>query len=572
MTRFPPRNGPFRLLLRHFLGGLFDLGLLSEAGAASFTRMIFGIGATFVSLGFLLNYLYVVRYFRLGTADSPQPYLNALLADHAFLIAIPMWIAAFAAVLVGHALFPDETDLRVLGPLPVTRRSVFAAKLSAVTIFTGGFALAAQIALAPLFLLMAFGPWTGHVFTFDAPHHWIASTAGAAFAVLAVLTCQGLATIVAPGGRAPGLAATLRSLMLCALVISLPFVLRLPTYADAFAAADTRLLAMPPAWFLGLERTLLGDDRFGHFAGTAALGLAIVALAAAACYARLYRRFDAVMLRPAADGRRWGRPWRALRGRRVPSRPVFAGVRAFTAITLRRSSLHQGIVVVLSAIGVGIVINALVGAGFVRWIGTGGPPTRGLADTVAWAPFVLVFVSCLAARTAVMVPIEVRANWIFRVAEQGPERVDQLRAGAWTVARIGVVLPVAFAFPLQWLVVGWQAAAVMSTGALVCGLLLHGILMEDWTRIPFTCSYLPGKGFLPHTIILGLVSIVAFTAVGTALVRLGVAGSHGAWVLAALLGGIVLLLRRERLRMWARVPIDYEDESRTEVRSFKFYD
>src|SRR5207237_8014929 len=138
---------------------LVALGCVSEAGAVSFARMIIGICAAWFSFGLLLVRLFMVKYATLSALRAPAPYRQALLADHAFIITLPMWIVAFVAVLVGHALFPDETDFRVLMALPVTRRVIFGAKLVALALVPGLVITAADAALARLFMLTSMGRW-----------------------------------------------------------------------------------------------------------------------------------------------------------------------------------------------------------------------------------------------------------------------------------------------------------------------------------------------------------------------------------------------------------------------------
>ena len=58
-------------------------------------------------------------------------------------------------MLVGHSLFPDETDFRVLMALPVPHHLVFGAKLLALGLFVGLFVTAAHAALLPLSILIS---------------------------------------------------------------------------------------------------------------------------------------------------------------------------------------------------------------------------------------------------------------------------------------------------------------------------------------------------------------------------------------------------------------------------------
>ena len=80
------------------------------------------------------------------------------------------------------------------------------------------------------------------------------------------------------------------------------------------------------------------------------------------------------------------------------------------------------------------------------------------------------------------------------------------------------------------------------------GWLLVEWLMADWRRIPFTCSYIPGKGFVPHMVVKGFASYVVFTlATGLAL-RLSLFRPQAALVLALILGAAAGALSVRRAR------------------------
>ena len=566
------RERPWYYLTRHFFNGLFDLGFLSEVGADSFTRMIIGFGAVFLAFGLLLTRVFALKYAGLSALHDAEPYRRALLADHAFLLGLPMWIVAFVAVLIGHSLFPDETDFRVLMGLPLSRRLVFGTKLLALALFAGLFILSAHVALLPLLLLMSVGRWVDHALPLQLAAYGAASLLASGFAVMAVTAAHGLLVMAAPRGRLLTASAALRSAMICVLVVSLPLVLRLPGQALPFAEGSSWLYIAPPAWFLGLERWMLGDDSRAHFirlARIAGFGVTLASALTVGSYVMLYRRFDRVMLRPSQGGapstRRltWNRWSRSAR-----SRPVFFAIRTFTLTTLRRSVLHQGILVALSAAGAGLVANSLMAADLNGWLSSGGRVSVGLLASVLWAPFALTFVASLAVRMALAVPIEPRANWVFRMTEQDASRVPQLEAAVHTVRRLGVTIPVLLILPLEWLVLGRGAIVVLAV-ALLCGWLLVEILMKDWARIPFTCSYIPGKGFVPQTILTGLLSFVMFTTLGAAVARFSLTGRPGAFALDAILFAGVLALRRHRLSRWKNTPLAFEDQLPTEVNPLR---
>jgi hypothetical protein len=89
----------------------------------------------------------------------------------------------------------------------------------------------------------------------------------------------------------------------------------------------------------------------------------------------------------------------------------------FTTTTIRRSGLHQVVFCSLSAIGVAVAVNSAIG------FGTGSAPRAQAA--IAWRfveailemPLVFFFFSVAAVRTALLLPLDVRANWVFRLTE-----------------------------------------------------------------------------------------------------------------------------------------------------------
>jgi hypothetical protein len=397
-----------------------------------------------------------------------------------------------------------------------------------------------------------------------------ASFAASAFAVLAVTAIHGMLVLWVPRGRLLTVSAAMRSVLVCALVLSLPFVVRLTGMERAVAEGAPWLAMAPPAWFLGLERWILGDAEahVARWAQLAAAALALAGGAAAASYAVLYRHFDRVMQKPAdsADSRDpRGLPSRT---RRPSARPVFDAIRSFTLITLRRSVMHQGIVVALSAIAVGLVANTLVNANLIGWLGRGGTPRAPLLAAVLWAPFVLMFAATLATRMALAVPIEPRANWVFRLSEQDASRPGQLSAAVHVMLRLGVLFPVALMAPLQALVVGRDVIVLMLV-TILCGWFFVEFLMRHWIRIPFTCSYIPGKRFVPQTFVLGLFGFIVFTSVGSTLAQLTRFGVTPAFVVDAVVLVAVLVMRRRRLKHWAIAPLEFEDEMPSEVNPLR---
>jgi NAD(P)-dependent dehydrogenase (short-subunit alcohol dehydrogenase family) len=197
-------------------------------------------------------------------------------------------------------------------------------------------------------------------------------------------------------------------------------------------------------------------------------------------------QFDRVLVQPLLAGARadrrgaWTRPARPVR-----SRPVFAAVRTFTLLTLRRSVLHQGILVALSAAGAGLVTNSLIGAGVAGWFAGDARASRALLTSVVWAPFALIYVASLAISSR---GCRDRSARVFRITESDAARAQGPDAPSRPCAPRAVVplLPAAplrgAAGPKHWRI-GGRAA--------VRWLLVE--IMRHWARIPFTCSYIPER-------------------------------------------------------------------------------
>ncbi len=571
MTGAPER--PSFFLTRLFFGRLFDLGFLSDTGALSFTRLILGICGVILSFWLPLVRLYAAKYARLSEQPGPDLYRLALPADYALLIALPMWIVAFVTTLVGHALFPDEIDFRILMAQPVSRRRIFGAKLLAVTLFAGIFVAAVQVTLVPLFLMMGASRWAEGALLPRAGAYVAASLFGAACAGLAVVALHGALLLGVGAIRAMAASAAVRSVLVLALVLALPLVAQLPGQARAFAEGRPWLQAVPAAWFVGLEQYLLGDRRehVVRLASLAAAVTAAVSLVAAGSYAVLYRRFDRLMLRPAtsltpARARRTGRLSRSIRGRSV----AFSAMRAFILTTLRRSALHQGVIVLLTALGAGLVANSFILSGVLAAIARSGPLPSRVVESLIWAPFVLMFVAARAVRLSLLLPIDQRANWVFRITESADSRVDQLDATVQAVRLLGVIVPVVLLFPFQAIGLGGAATTLVPI-EIGCGWLYVELLMKGWTRLPFTCSYIPGKRFVPQMVVIGFFSFLYFTTWGADLARagLGAPGRLGALAGAGLLFVASAGLHWHRRSTARSTALEFEDVLPTDINPLR---
>ena len=554
-----------RRLTEHFFNAIFDFTVLSSAGADAFKHWLLGAVGGSIAFGLLLTRMYSTKYAALATVASPDPYRRAVLGDDLFIVGLPMLLVAFVTLLVGDSLFPNERDFRILGPLPVRKMVVFRAKLGALLLFAGLFIGALHVSLVPLVLLTSLNPWLQGTILSRLIIWMVVGVMASAFAVLAVTAIEGVLALLVSRGRFRTLTGTIRSTMLAALVLCLPLVARLPTTGGALADGSDWMRLVPPAWFVGLEQVLRGDRDtwFLQLAGMAIAAVISTSVTVAIVYAVLFRHFERLMMHagPTQHARRPADRVRASMGTLLPLAwpSAFRAVYWFTTLTFRRSPLHQGALVGLAACGAALVMNGLIADNVAEWLRTGGPPSSSLVDTTIRAPFVVMFVSGIGVRTALVLPMEYRANWIFRLTEDETTRPEQLRAVDNVVAMLAVGIPVAAAVPLLWIGVGWAAIAGAAVVALVGVIFMHLVLL-DWRRIPFTCSYLPGKRSLAHIFIFGMVAYLVLTISGTVLVRGATTDPMSGVLIVTVLSLLGYGLRRRRLAIWSVTPLMFEDE------------
>lgn len=558
------RDRPDVVLTRHFFTSLFDLGFLSDEGAESLKRALLGSLAVAMAIGLLLTRVFMAKYASLseGPLDA---YERAVVADHAFLMAVPMWIVAAAMGLVGQSLFPDQTDFRILMAEPLSRSTIFGSKLVSLLLFGGLFVAGTHVALVPMAALTLMGAMkTGSIFTAGMAFAF-SSAIGSLFAALAIVAVHGLLVLLAPRARLLVFSGAVRSLLIGLLVLSLPLVGRLPATAGAFSSNAWWLPWVPPAWFAGLERWLIGDASRAALAAEAAIGTLVVLAVSVGSYVLLYRRFDRVNIQSAPGGNAGGRD-RSL-ARWNGRAPVRHAIGRFISITIRRSVLHQGLVVGALAVAGAFVLNSLLSAD-----GWREPFTRrereALIWTLLWAPMTMVFLAIPAIRLALSVPLDLRSNWIFRMTEDVGGRAEVVAANVRVVLALAVGLPLAFLGPVQWWMMGPPVLGVVVVEASM-GWLLVEWLMADWRRIPFTCSYIPGKGFVPHMFVKGFASYVVFTVATAIVLRLSLSRPQAALVFTVIFSAAAGALGIQRTRHARQTGLTFEDELPADVTQLR---
>jgi hypothetical protein len=256
---------------------------------------------------------------------------------------------------------------------------------------------------------------------------------------------------------------------------------------------------LPPAWYLALYDVLAGTRRSVH--GTLALE-AVVATAAVVVMgtvliASSYRRLVRIALETpdgGGDGRTklFGRASRAMAAVLRPG-PVQRAVAGFTLRSLLRSRTHLTLLATYIGVAAALVVSTLI-----RHVASGKPlvletPSEALLS----APLVFYFFTLAGMRALFGIPVEIKANWVFRL--HAPEdRRHAVVAGARLALLLAVVAPIAVAAGLLGAALwGPEPGAIHLGCTAALGMLLVDVLLVGLRKIPFACTYYPGRSRAP---------------------------------------------------------------------------
>lgn len=549
----PCERRQFRILYRDLLRRMVDLELLSSAGdpgklLAQFAAVLAALSLTFVvATG--------GKYWS-GSAAVGQLRLAAQ-AEAEFLFATTMAVAGMLAVLAWNNVLPDRRDCMIVGVLPVRLRTLFLARIAAIctAVGTGVVATNAFTGLAYPFMLGTAG--SGGLRAVLA--WWIAAAAAGLFICLALLAVQGVLALML----------SRRQFLRCSSGIQLAaFFAILGTYflkpPLVFPLSSKSLGGSwePSFWFYALFEQCSGSAPpiLKPFAFRALWSLLLLGVTAAVAFSLAFHRsVRRVVEQPdlsATNGfSQAARVGRFLVDRVFPA-PLDRAIFLFTARTLARSRQHRLLVAAFGGIGLAI------GLAYAKDLVYGY--SRGLFDSLGvngaasryWdranvplmvASLVLLAFAVIGVRAAFSLPLELGANWIFRVttADAPASYFSAVRKTLLALSAVPVWIAAAAAFLLIWPIDQALEHVAMMTAL---GILLVEISLYRFRKIPFTCSYLPGKANL--NVRLGVYAALFLFAAdrGVALEYWAIEHTSAFLVLFAILLWAAMWARRRTLR------------------------
>jgi CubicO group peptidase (beta-lactamase class C family) len=361
---------------------------------------------------------------------------------------------------------------------------------------------------------------------------WIAMMAAGAFIYCCLLGLQGLAAQLLPRRHFLRASSWMQLAAFAFLVIAYFLEPKLVTPADLIGHQSSVYLEWSPSyWFLGLFQELNGSPALPELAKRAWIAIAvafgITAVTYTLAYFRTLRRIvEEPDIPPASNGRSW-----------LPNfgNSFATAIGHFSIRTLLRSRQHR------------LLLAFYLGIGFAAAIlfNKSDETTTPLCSSIA-----VMLLCVVGMRIVFALPLHMRANWIFRIAPipAGSGCMIARRRALYVLSVVPVCLGTAAILFSIW---PWQVAARHLLLLALLGTTVAELCLLGTQKLPFTCSYLPGKSNFNITFLLcinlGLLAIVkaalierdsfdnpaAYTAALALLTGLAIAARWSATKLAA---------------------------------------
>ena len=436
-----------------FFGRLFESDLM-PAGAPQIQLVVWVIAflaapSTLAPIILSKKYVWLV--------NDTQALHGSMEADRTMALMLSMIATGLITLVIWENVFPDGRDGRILGVLPVRLRTFVAARLTALlALFT--LLVIAMTALSSVSFGLINATFRGPGGFFSRTVSHFAAAAGleaSVFFGIIALQCALLNTVGA--AVAQRLAVVLQVAMVVG-VLQMPLLLPLISRPHCAALAP-----------------LIG------------LGMCATALA---LYGASYRR----MTRLALEGTGASTVRRPVLQRLVTMAasitafsPPARGVCVFSLRTVVRSRRHRMILAGWVGLAVAIVAAALVpilvGA---RWNEIQSPRASLLAG-----PLVFIALTLVGMRMLFAIPSDIRANWTVKT--QQPVPVRQALDGAVAALMACAIPSVLLAWGSATVLWGVRVGVIHAAFCACLGFLLAQVLAIGLDKVPFTCTYAPGK-------------------------------------------------------------------------------
>jgi hypothetical protein len=373
----------------------------------------------------------------------------------------------------------------VLSPLPVAPRTILLAKVSASAALVG-------IAIAALNCASAFA-WSLILGTHFAglpgfarfcAAWWLTVIAASAFLYCSVLTVQGFSALLLPRRIFLRLSAVLQ-LAAFGLFLGVYFIEpSLLSPAEIAAAGNSWWLACSPAyWFFALFNQVTGTlpAEFAWLAWRGWIGLGVAVSGAAAslllCYLRTMKKtVEEPDLVPGTRGRGWTPRFGSA---------LQTAIVLFSFRSLMRSRQHRVVLAFYFSVVFALAISLLRHE-------LSAPAPLSIGPDLMIPTILMMTFSVVGLRNVFPLPISLTANWVLRTTQLCPPQ--KYIAATRRTQLLFAVLPVWLASAcLSFFYRPWYQVAEHLVVLALLGFAFAEMSLIGFHKVPFTCSYLPGK-------------------------------------------------------------------------------
>jgi hypothetical protein len=431
-------HGQFQVLVRHIFSRLFEGDMISLEGDTQ-TRII--QTAVVVAIpGLMWALARIASYHQ----PVPKPFWGQT-SDHFFSIVYSFVVMGAVAIFEWDQLFPDLLDCFVLTPLPITARTLFTARVSALALLLGIF-LVATNALGSIFLCLwywsmaksaeLYSPgYLGHL----GPHLAAVFLSGI-FAVGFVVALQGALICVFGEPLFRRISTSLQSILIALFLIVLFLCPLLSHFLSVLLESGSPVVRwFPPFWFLGVhERLLYGPSVpliFHVLARSGCWATVLVAGLAAITYPPAYQRKIRRTIEGAAARR--GHSSFAATGFNtllhctILRTPAKRAIYHFISQTLLRIERHRLYLAMYAGLGLSLVLSITIGLRLAHHRVALVLSPYGLRSVIP----IVAFWTISGLRTALVSPIDRRGSWIFRLIDGKPSLDHLAGTRIWVFMR-----------------------------------------------------------------------------------------------------------------------------------------
>ena len=293
----------------------------------------------------------------------------------------------------------------------------------------------------------------------------------------------------------------------------------------------------PTYWFLGLLQQLSGSPAMAPLARRAWVALAAVFTLTATAYLLSYfRTLRQIVEEPDIVSSARGLRWLPRFGGALPT-----AVTQFAIRTLLRSRQHRMILAFYWGIAAAFVVFIAKSPGPQAQVPAGADPWHQPSVPTILASVIMLAAAIVGIRIVASMPLELRANWIFQAL---PIRggLPHLSAARWTFYVLGLAPVWLLSAAVLLKLWPWRPAVGHLVVLALLGSALTELCLSGFHKIPFTCSYLPGKS-KANMAVIAFLGFIFVTTTGASYETRALADPLGFAAMVALFAAFAILAR-----------------------------